>query len=406
MTVFASRFRWGAIGIAAVCLVALAGYVLYRGKLGASPQSGYLTATVTRGSVESSVLATGTLKPHRWVAVGAQVSGRIEKLNVKLGDTVKAGDLIAQIDPSTQTNDLRSAEAALADVQAQLAEQRINLGYYEGVLQREQKTYAAHGSAKSDLDAAQNDVDVTRLKIDSLGAQVTKAQVDVDNAKVDLGYTRITAPIDGTIIAVVSQEGQTVNAVQSTPTIVVVAQLDVMTVRAEISEADVVSVKPGQKAWFTIVGDRQNRYEAKLGFVEPAPEDVEKDSALTSSSSSSTSSSSSSDTAIYYIGTFDIANADGRLLTYMTAEVHFIVASVTDVLTVPVAALSDPDESGGRTVRVLGQDGTVSVRAVRLGASDKSTAEVVSGLSEGEKVVLGDTAAISSAPKRMPPMGM
>lgn len=411
MAAFWSRSRLVTAGFAVACVLAIAGYAVFRGRMAPAVPQGYLTAQVTTGSVESTVLATGTLKPHRWVAVGAQVSGRIDTLNVRIGDTVKAGDLIAQIDPSTQTNDLRSAEASLADVTAQLGEAQANLAYYRLSLAREKTTYAARGTAKADLDAAQNNVDVTERKIASLEAQVTRAEVDVDNARVDLGYTKITAPIDGTIIAVVSQQGQTVNAAQSTPTIVVVAQLDVMTVRAEISEADVVSVQPGQKVWFTIVGDRSRRYEATLATVEPAPEDVRNDSSLTTSSSSSSSSSSSgsSDSAVYYIGTFDIPNADGRLLTYMTAEVHIVTASATGALIVPVAALSDPAEDGSRTVRVLGADGKAAVRAIVTGASDKTNAAVVSGVARGETVILGESAATPAKARSvrpMSPMGM
>lgn len=384
------------------------GAFAWRGGAGGPPDAAsILSVPVTRGNIERTVLATGMLKPSRWVAVGAQVSGQITALNVKLGDKVKAGDLLAQIDPSTQQNDLKSAEANLDDVKAQLAEQEAYLSYYQTVLERNRTTYAGRGSSKADLDTAQNDVTTTQAKIDSLRAQVVEAQIEVANAQVDLGYTKITAPIDGTVISVVSLQGQTVNASQSTPTIVIIAQLDVMTVRAEISEADVVEVAPGQDVWFTILGDRDHRYEAKLATIEPAPEDVKDDTSLQSDSSSS---DSSSDDAIYYIGTFNVPNEDGRLLTYMTAEVHILVAQAKDALTIPYSALSDRAADGGYTVQVLGADGRIETRRIEVGIDDKSTAEVTSGLAEGERVVLGDgaSATTSTGDQHMgpPPMGL
>src|SRR3546814_1790453 len=100
--------------------------------------------------------------------------------------------------------------------------------------------------------------------IEALEAQIVEAEVAVEIARVDLGYTKITAPIDGTVLAIVTQEGQTVNATQSAPTIIVIGQIDVMTVRAEISEADIVRVRPGQQVYFTILGDPDHRYEATL----------------------------------------------------------------------------------------------------------------------------------------------
>jgi membrane fusion protein, macrolide-specific efflux system len=273
------------------------------------------------------------------------VSGRVVSLKAALGQKVKAGDLIAEIDSVTQQNTLRTGEAALQYTRAQRQEKEATLAYAEATLARQQMTLPTKASSRADYDSAEASVKTTRAQIAQLDAQILQAEVAIETARVNLGYTRITAPIDGTVLAIVTQEGQTVNAVQSAPTIVVLGQIDTMTIRAEISEADVVNVRPGQKVYFTILGDPEHRHHASLDSIEPAPESIKTDSSFTpsttsSSTNSSSSSSSSSSSAVYYNGIFNVPNADGDLRTYMTAEVHIVLGEAHNILTIPAAALA------------------------------------------------------------------
>lgn len=395
-------WRWGLL---ALLLAAGAyGYSRYTAPV---PGAGLMTAPVTRGNLEETVLASGTLKPSNLVAVGSQASGRILSIKVKLGDEVKKGDLIAQIDSVTQENSLRTAEAALANTRAQKAEKEATLVLNEQTLARQKTMVAQKAVSQADYEAADSAVKVTRAQLAALDAQIISAQVAVDTARANLGYTQITAPADGTVLALVAQQGQTLNAAQTAPTVAILGQLDVMTVRAEISEADIIKVAPGMPLWFTVVGAPDERHTAKLGFIEPAPESLKNDSSFsTTSSSSSSSSSSTTSSAIYYIGVFDVPNPQGRLRTYMTPEVHIILGRAENVLTVPSTALERAGK--GWRVRVLKADGTVERRPVEVGLNDKVTAEIRSGLSEGERVVTGEAvagAAGAGGPPRRPPMG-
>ena len=395
--------------LALLALVAASGAYFWQQRAAATTPA-LITAPVTRGDIEETVLATGTLKPAKLVAVGAQVSGRITAVNVKLGETVRAGDLLAEIDSVTQQNDLRTAEAALANVTAQRAEKQATLRLNETTLARQKRMVDLNAVSRADFDTAQADVDVTRAQIDALSAQIVEAQVAVDTARANLGYTRITAPIEGTVLSLVSQQGQTVNAAQSAPTIVILGQLDTMTVRTEISEADIVRVRPGQPLYFTVLGEPDRRYDATLAFIEPAPESIRSDSSFSSSTTSSTSSSSSSSSseAIYYNGVFDVPNPDGRLRTYMTAEVRIVLGRARDALAIPAAALGARDGEGRYQVRVANAAGGVSTRRVEIGLNNKIAAQVLSGLEEGERVVIdeanGQTASASSRPPG--PMGL
>ncbi|MGC2775409.1 MAG: efflux RND transporter periplasmic adaptor subunit [Bradyrhizobium sp.] len=373
-------------------LAALAVTILLVTRFASNPNANLVTAPVTIGDIEQTVLATGTLKPVKLVAVGAQASGRLVALNVKLGQKVRAGDLIAEIDSLTQQNTLRTNEASLRSVRAQRDEKVATLALAEANLARQQLTLAQKASSRADYDSAEATVKQTQAQIAQLDAQIVEAEVAIETARVNLGYTKITAPIDGTVLSIVTQQGQTVNAVQSAPTIVVLGQVETMTVRVEISEADVVRVKPGQNIYFTILGDPDRRYEARLGYIEPAPESIKSDSSFSSSStttsSSSSSSSSSTSSAIYYNGVFDVANPDGRLMTYMTAEVHILLGEARKVLTIASSALSSANADGSYNVRVLDGAGTPEKRAVRIGLNNKIRAEVQSGLREGERVVI------------------
>ena len=212
----ARRTRWW-LAAAAIVLVGLGGWAWLR----PSPDEGpaLVTAPVATGTVEQSVLATGLLKPTNLVAVGAQVSGRITRLAVALGQGVEAGDLIAEIDSVPRQNALRIAEAALAEVKGELAEQQATLRQQQVILER-QRSVAGSAVTQSQVDIAEADVAVTEARIESLGARIESAEVAVEDARVELGYTRITAPMAGTVLAVVAQQGQTVNAAQTTPTIV------------------------------------------------------------------------------------------------------------------------------------------------------------------------------------------
>jgi len=412
-TATAARGRRRGLGRLAVAAIVLAllgigGGVWLRAKLAVDPLADLLVAEATLGDVEQAVEATGSLRPTRLVAVGAQVSGRITRMNAAIGKRLAAGDLLAEIDDITQQDDLKTAEAALDDVRAQKRQKEATLAYAESAFAREEKTLAKEASSRDSWESAKATVETTRAQIDSLAAQIKEAEVKVDSARVQLGYTRITAPIDGTVLLVAAQEGQNVNAVQSAPTVVVLGQIDRMLVRAEISEADAPKVKIGQKAVFTILGAPERQWEATLEALDPAPDSIRSDSEISSTSTSSTSSSSSNSStssAIYYYGRFEVPNPDGMLRTYMTAQVRVVLGKANGVVTIPTAALSAPDANGARTVEVVKADGTTARRVVQVGLDDKVRCEIRSGLAAGERVVVGQRSNETTASSMPSPPG-
>jgi macrolide-specific efflux system membrane fusion protein len=381
------------VGIGLV-IIAFAAYLL-KDKLFAAPPQNVMTYKVQKGNVEETVLASGTLKPIKLVAVGAQVSGRITKLHVTLGQKVKKGDLIAEIDSVTQQNNVKTTQASLANMRAQLAEKEATMALAQQTLARQTQMIAKDAISQADFDAAQATARTTAAQVDGLKAQIIAAQVAVDTAQVNLGYTKITAPTDGTVLATVSQEGQTVNAMQTTPTIVILGQLETMTIRAEISEADVLRVKPGDDATFTILGNQNRRFNAKLESIEPAPTSITSDSSISTSNNSTSTTAS----AIYYNGIFHVDNTDQQLRTYMTVEINIVIGSAKDVLTIPSAALGQRQGRNEYSVQVKGPDGKVTSKTITVGLNNKIVVEVKSGLEEGEEVVIGFNA---NAPKDLP----
>ena len=371
----------------ALGLIALAGLVKWQFFPAAAAPS-FVTATATTTDLQDTVLATGVLQAFKQVSVGAQVSGQLKSLKVALGDKVKAGQLIGEIDSVPQQNAVRNAEAALANVEAQLRAQKATQAQTALALQRQKELRAADASARADFEAAQAANDLALANIDGLKAQIMQAQVTLDTAKVNMGYTRIVAPIDGQVVAIVTQQGQTVNANQATPTIIKLAQTETMTVKTQISEADVTRVKIGQKVYFTILGEPNKRYTATLRAIEPAP-----DSILTETT---TATSATTSTAIYYNGLFDAPNEDGKLRISMTAQVQIVRAEAPGALTIPATALGARGKDGSYTVRVVGADGQAQPRSIKIGLNNNVAAQVLEGLNEGDKVVIGDAATAPS----------
>ena len=359
------------------------------------------TSPVTVGSIENTVVATGALEASQMVSVGAQVSGQIKSLKVQLGDRVKAGDLIAEIDSTTQLNDMRNARAALTSTRAQRAVQAANLRQAQLAFERQKMMLQEEATSRADYESAEATLATTRAQIEALDAQIEQGQTELDTTMARLGYTKIVAPMDGTVVAVVAKEGQTVNANQAAPTIVKLAKLDVITVSAEISEADVIKVQPGQKVYFTILGNPDKRYYGVLRTIEPAPESIESES-----SASTASSSSSSTQAIYYNGLFEVPNPTGELRISMTAQVYLVLDEAESAMTIPSAALGQKAPDGSYTVMVVDGEGKPAPRSVRVGINNNALAQVIGGLKAGERVVVGEGSATlepATAMRRGPP---
>lgn len=390
--------------IGAAVLIAAVTLVKWQFFPSAAPRT-FITASVTRANIEDSVLASGTLQAFKQVSVGAQVSGQIKSLKVQLGDNVKQGQLLAEIDSVTQQNNVRTSEAALATAQANLRAKQASLAQLELAFKRQQELRAADAGSQADLEAAEATYRTAVADVEALKAQIQQSSISAETAKVNLGYTRIVAPMDGQVVALIVQEGQTVNANQSTPTILKLAKVDTMTIKAQISEADVVRVKPGQKVYFTILGEPDNRMQATLRSVEPAPDSISTETS--SSASSSSTSSSSSATAIYYNGLFDAPNPEGKLRISMTAQVYIVRADAKDALVVPASALGSRSRDGTYAVRVVDEQGNAAPRQVKVGINNNIQAQILEGLAEGDKVVVGDGSAAPSASgqqMRRPPM--
>ncbi len=354
----------------------------------------FATETVHRGNIEDSVLATGMLQASKLVAVGAQVSGQIEKLGVALGDEIKQGDLVAQIDSLTQQNMLREANASLNSLNAQIRAKQAQILQAKSEFNRQKLMLADKASSQADFESAQANLAIYNAELEQLKAELEQAKISVDSAKLDLGYTTISAPMDGTVVYSAVEQGQTVNANQTTPTIIELAQLDRMTVKAQISEADVVNVKPGLPVYFTILGKPNKQYHGTLRAIEPGPTLMDGDDSNLSVSDSE---------AIYYHGLFEVDNPDRTLRIGMTAQVSIILNQAENALLVPAQVVAKlPGHEPRYQVPVLA-NGQQEMRDVTIGINNKVFTEVTSGLEEGDQIIVGTRNATGTRSSRMGP---
>ncbi|MGK3122611.1 efflux RND transporter periplasmic adaptor subunit [Candidatus Pantoea formicae] len=348
-----------------------------------------VTAIVRQGNIENVIAATGKMDAIERVNVGAQVSGQVKKLYIKAGDAVSKGELIAEIDDQPQRSDLRNAQAALSVAQADLETREAALIRQDAQFKRLQQMLKTNAVSRQDYDEAAEAWSTARAELTAQKARVIQAQIEVDKKQLDLSYTRIMAPMDGTVIAIVTKQGQTVNAAQSAPTIAKLAQLGTMTIKVQISEADINNVKPGQQAWFTTFANPDKRYNATLRSIELAPESVMKDDALMGNSESTPTSSTNA--AIYYNALLDVPNPDNALRISMTAQVNLLRDAAKDALLIPVQA-TKKDAEGKTFVEVADKQEQPEKRIITTGISDSVDIQVLSGLKVGEKVILATQA--------------
>jgi membrane fusion protein, macrolide-specific efflux system len=348
------------------------------------------TVTVTRGDIENSVTALGTLQPRRYVDVGAQASGQIRKIHVEAGDQVQEGQLLVEIDPSTQKAKLDASRYAIENLKAQLQEQKAQHELARQKYQRQQRLVAGNATREEDVQTAKAELSATQARVNMFQAQILQAQASLRSDEAELGYTRIYAPMTGTVVAVDARVGQTLNAQQQTPLILRIAKLSPMTVWAEVSEADIGHVKPGMTAYFTTLSGGNRRWTSTVRQILPIPPQPLNETQ--GSGSPNSSGKSGTGRVVLYTVLLDVDNGDNALMAEMTTQVFFVASQVKDALTAPVAALLGSHSDDKQIARVVTENGRIEEREVQLGISDRLRVQVLGGLNEGDHLLIGPAA--------------
>jgi macrolide-specific efflux system membrane fusion protein len=354
----------------AVLLVAGAGTTWYVRGATQSEAPATRTQAVALGDIQDLVSAVGTLQPRDYVDVGTQVSGQVQRIHVKIGSKVEKGELLAEIDPTVYQARVASDEATLVQLQAQLSEKRANLSLSERQFERQKALLAERATSRDAYDTAETQTSALRAQIRATEAQISQTQANLNANKANLSYTKISAPMTGTVVDITARLGQTLNANQSAPIILRIADLATMTVWTQVSEADVSRLELGQRAFFTTLGKPDRRREGKLHQILPTP--------------------TVTNNVVLYNSLFDVANPDGDLLPQMSAQVFFVIAEAQQVPVVPVGAVATVAGRDGRQqsfVRVM-ENGEAVRRRVELGATNRAIVEVKSGLKVGDQVVM------------------
>ena len=418
----ARRQRLGrlALVVAACALVAAGGYYAWQYWFDDDAENvDVVTAVAQRGNLEDTVTATGTLQPKDFVDVGTQVSGQVKRLLVDVGAVVKAGQLLAEIDPSVYQSKVDADRAQLLNQGAQLADRQAQLVLAEQQLKRQQNLMRENATSADALQIAEAARQSNVAQVNSIKAQIQQTQSTLRGDEANLGYTKIYAPIAGTVVSQAAKQGQTLNANQSAPIVMRIADLSTMTVQAQVSEADVPKLRIGMDVYFTTLGGDNRRFYGKLRQIPPTPTVV--------------------NNVVLYDALFDVPNPNQALMTQMTAQVFFVVASAKDAVLVPLAALrpagrgdgtrrgsrgakqgngaerkggaekgraaqtsagTDPRTvyaSGRALVSVVDEKGDVAEREVKVGVMNRVSAQILSGVEPGEKVVIGSKAPAAAA---------
>jgi macrolide-specific efflux system membrane fusion protein len=423
---FFTKKRVMAFALATAIVAAAAGW-----KLGGHEAVGrYLTAPVVLATIEENVTALGTLQPLQYVDVGTQVTGQLKKLHIDIGTQVKKGDLLAEIDPTLLETKVVSARAAIKSQKAQLAERKANLELAIAQRKRNQTLFDAQATSADALEQAVAAEKTAAAQVDALQAQIEQSESTLKADEANLRYTKIFAPMAGTIVTLTAREGQTLVSSQQAPVILRIADLKTMTVQTQVSEADVPKVRTGMPVYFTTLGQPNRRWQGTARQVLPTPEVV--------------------NNVVLYNVLFDVENTDNALKPQMSAQTYFVIAKAENALAVPVAALKPIDGAGrarrgkgkgdepkaektaastttvvseaqaaerprgerraraedGRPreraylVQVVNSEGKLEERRITVGVMNRINAQVLSGLSEGEMVVIGSQDAEQKAAPR------
>ncbi|AEP08759.1 efflux RND transporter periplasmic adaptor subunit [Micavibrio aeruginosavorus] len=376
------RFKFVLITLLVLVAVGAGAWFAWKAPASKNPAATMMTVQVQTTTVDDVVTAQGKLEPRDYVDVGAQVSGQLEKIHFELGDVVKAGDLLAEIDPEVYEKRVEADEAALKRLQAQRLQQEASVLQAQQKFDRNKKLVKDKAVSQENFQDAETALKIAQAQLAALDAQIAEAQSTLEGDQANLGYTKIYAPMDGTVVVQSVQEGQTLNASQQAPTLVQLANLDTMTVRAQVAEADIMRLKPGMDVSFTTLGSQGRTWTGTVRQILPSPETI-------------------NDVVLYNV-LVDVDNKDRQLMTGMSTQMFFAINKAENVLALPVSALGKrvPDQDGEDTlaysVRVV-QGRKIEDRAVQIGLMNRTMAEVKSGLSAGDEIALPLAVASSSS---------
>lgn len=372
--------------IAALALLLIIAALLYvKGKSNNTPS--FSTVKVNRGDIENLVTATGSLQPRNYVDVGAQVSGQLKTLHVSVGDKVKKGDLLAEIDATLYIAKVDATRAQLRNQNALLTDRQAQLELAQSNYQRTKNLVAEDAASVEALEAAKAALQSANAQITALRAQIEQTASGLREEEANLAFARIYAPMDGTVVTIDARQGQTLNASQSAPIILRLADLSVMTVEAQVSEADISKLYVGMPVYFTIFGGEGQRWYSKLSKIEPTPV--------------------VNNNVVLYNALFDVPNASGVLMTQMTTQVFFIVSQAKNTLQVPLTALrfkpattkvaDNTAQNTNEQAALQGRMATVQwlnaklqqqEKDVVVGVSNRVYAQIISGLEEGDSIII------------------
>ncbi len=343
---------------------------------------------VTRGTIEEVVTAQGKLEAKQYVDVGTQVSGQVKTIHVEIGDAVTKGELLAEIDPRVYQAQVEANEARINSLKAQLNQQKAEQTLAEQNLKRNQNLIAINAVSQQVLQESESQAAVEKAQVDSIVAQIQETESNLQGSRTSLGFTKIYAPMAGTVTTMPAREGQTLNANQTAPIILQVANLDTMTVRAQVAEADVPRLKEGMAVYFTTLGNTERRWQGKVRQILPSPQIV-------------------NDVVLYDV-LIDVKNEGRQLMTGMTAQVFFIFAKAENATIIPAEALTRPvpkeDNELGKAYRVSVMTETgQEQRVIRVGLQTRTQAEVKAGLAAGDRILINrpqGSAAPANNPQR------
>ncbi|MGE5306925.1 MAG: efflux RND transporter periplasmic adaptor subunit [Alphaproteobacteria bacterium] len=373
------RKKW--IGGLAVMGIIAGGWFWYSSAAQTPASDLMRLVTVSRGNIEEVVTAQGKLEAKQYVDVGTQVSGQLKDIHVDIGDAVTKGQLLAEIDPRVYQAQVEAGEAHLNSLRAQLDEQKAAAVLAEQNLKRNQNLIAVNAVSRQALQETESQAAVARAQVQAISAQIQETESNLKASRTNLDYTKIYAPMAGTVTTLPTKEGQTLNANQTAPTVLQIANLDILTVRAQVAEADVSRIKENMPTYFTTLGNSERRWTGTVRQILPTPQIV-------------------NDVVLYDV-LIDVKNEGRQLMTGMTTQVFFVLGKAENALIVPSEVLTrrvaKEDNQNGKAYRLAVQtDSGRESRIIHVGLQSRTQAVVVDGLKEGEKIVLNRPASATN----------